>query len=192
MLQRSQEIVYHVRMTDEQFKKNILPWSSKLYPMVKRLLRNDIEVQDALQDVMLKLWDKRHRLIGFEKPEAYILTVCRNHCLDLLKKKRARLLEDEDDHQLINLPQEEANMDDLEKLSIVRKVMETLPEKYREVIQYREIDGFDFEAIKLMTGYEVPHLRVILSRARLKLKEEISKIYDYEKGETKQVAGKIL
>jgi RNA polymerase sigma-70 factor (ECF subfamily) len=70
--------------------------------------------------------------------------------------------------------------------------MEKLPAKYREVIQYREIDGFDFEQIKVMTGFEVPHLRVILSRARLKLKEEIGKIYDYENGENKQAVGGIL
>jgi RNA polymerase sigma-70 factor (ECF subfamily) len=177
-------------MTPDQFKKDILPWSRKLYPMVKRLLKEDADVQDALQDVLLKLWDKRQKLMQFEKPEAYVLAVCRNHCLDMLKKKRARPIEDA--HQLTNLPQEGMNMDALEKLAIVRQVMEKLPAKYREVIQYREIDGFDFEQIKVMTGFEVPHLRVILSRARLKLKEEIGKIYDYEKGENKQAVGGIL
>lgn len=179
-------------MTAEQFKNDILPWSRKLYPMVKRLLKHDAEVQDALQDVMLKLWDKRQKLLQFEKPEAYILTVCRNHCLDLLKKKRPQTMDESQEYQLANLPQQGANMDAMEKLAIVRQVMEKLPEKYREVIQYREIDGFDFEEIKVMTGFEVAHLRVILSRARLKLKEEISKIYDYEAGENKQAVGGIL
>jgi RNA polymerase sigma-70 factor (ECF subfamily) len=179
-------------MTPEQFKNDILPWSRKLYPLVKRLLKSDADVQDALQDVMLKLWDKRQKLAQFEKPEAYVLALCRNHCLDMLKKKRPRPMEEGQTYELSNLPHEGANMDVLEKLAIVRQVMEKLPEKYREVIQYREIDGFDFEEIKLMTGFEVPHLRVILSRARLKLKEEISKIYDYEKGENKHIVGGIL
>ena len=57
--------------------------------MVKRLLKNDAEVQDALQEIMLKLWKKRQQLLQHEKPDAYVLTVCRNHCLDVLKKKRA-------------------------------------------------------------------------------------------------------
>ena len=179
-------------MTAEQFKMDILPWSRKLYPMVKRLLKNDAEVQDALQDVMLKLWNKRQKVNQFDKPDAYILTVCRNHCLDVLKKKRAYLMEEEDDHKLINLPQQGVSMDAREKLDIVRQVIDKLPKKYREVIQFREIDGFEFEEIKAMTGYEVPHLRVILSRARLKIKEEIRKIYDYETGENKQAAGRLL
>lgn len=179
-------------MTAEQFKKDILPWSLKLYPMVKRLLKNDVDVQDALQDVVLKLWAKRDRLTGFDKPEAYILTVCRNHCLDVLKKRRDQLLEAEQDHKLINLPHRGVNLDAREKLEFVQKVIEELPDKYREVIQYREIDGLDFEEIKLLTGHEVPHLRVILSRARMMIKEEIRKIYDYEENGNKQAAGKIL
>ena len=160
--------------------------------MVKRLLKNDAEVQDALQEIMLKLWKKRQQLLQHEKPDAYVLTVCRNHCLDVLKKKRVLLIEEEDNYKLINLPQPGFNMDAREKLTLVRQVIENLPAKYREVIQYREIDGFDFEEIKVMTGYEVPHLRVMLSRTRLKIKEEIRKIYDYEQREDRQTAGKIL
>jgi hypothetical protein len=37
---------------------------------------------------------------------------------------------------------------------------------------------------------EVPHIRVILSRARQKVKEEVGKIYNYE--DKRQFAGKIL
>ena len=179
-------------MTAEQFKKDILPWSRKLHPMVKRLLKNEAEVQDALQDLMLKLWNQRHKLATFEKPEAYILTSCRNHCLDLLKKKREVLSETANDYKLINLQAREGNPEEREKLDIVRKVIEGLPEKFREVIQYREIDGFEFEEIRELTGYEIPHLRVILSRARIKIKEEVRKIYAYEKGENKQASGRVL
>lgn len=179
-------------MTAEQFKNDILPWSRKLYPMVKRLLKNDAEVQDALQDVMLKLWNKRHQILQHEKPDGYVLTVCRNHCLDVLKKKRVLLMEEQDDHRIINLPEQGATMDVREQLVIVRRLIDQLPDKYREVIHYREIDGLDFEEIKLLTGYEVAHLRVLLSRARLKVKEEIRKIYDYETRGNQQTAGKIL
>lgn len=160
--------------------------------MVKRLLKNDAEVQDTLQDVMLKLWNKRDQIFQHEKPDAYVLTVCRNHCLDQLKKKRDFLMDDQNEHRVINLPERGTNLDAREQLDIVQQIIEQLPDKYREVIQYREIDGLDFEEIKLLTGYEVAHLRVLLSRARLKIKEEIRKIYDYETRGNQQTAGKIL
>ena len=179
-------------MTAEQFKQDILPWSRKLYPMVKRLLKNEVDVQDALQDILIKLWNKRENIQQYEKPEAYVLTMCRNHCLDVLKKKRDQLVDAAEDYRLMNLPQQGVSHEAREKLAIVHQVIEQLPNKYREVIQYREIDGLGFDEIKQMTGFEVPHLRVILSRARVMIKEEIRKIYDYEQRTSRQAVGKVL
>ncbi len=156
--------------------------------MARRMLKSNSEAQDAIQEVMMKLWDKKDKLTHIEKPEAYILTLCRNYCLDVLKKKRARPVEDENDQRLVNLPQQSTNYEAREKLEIVHQIIAGLPDKYREVIQYREIDCLDFEEIKALTGFEVPHIRVILSRARLKIKEEIRKIYDYEPKEHQSVA----
>lgn len=167
-------------MTSEQFKIEILPWSVKLYPMARRMLKSDAEAQDAVQEVMMKLWDKRKNLTKIEKPAAYILTLCRNHCLDVLKKKRSRPTEEENDYRLISLSQQTTDYESREKLEIVHQIIEGLPRKYREVIQYREIDGLDFNEIKELTAFEIPHIRVILSRARLRIKEELQKIYDYE------------
>ena len=175
-------------MTPEQFKIEVLPWSVKLFPMVRRMLKSDSEAQDAIQDVMMKLWDRKDSLVDIEKPEAFILITCRNHCLDLLKKKRVRPAEGDNDYKLINFPQQTTNYEAREKLEIVHKIIGSLPDKYREVIQYREIDGLDFEEIKAITGFEIPHIRVILSRARLKIKEEIRKIYNYETKEHQSVA----
>jgi RNA polymerase sigma-70 factor (ECF subfamily) len=45
----------------------------------------------------------------------------------------------------------------------------------------REIDGLSIEEIHHLTGYEMPHIRVLLSRSRTKVKEEIEKIYNYER-----------
>jgi RNA polymerase sigma-70 factor (ECF subfamily) len=167
-------------MTPEEFKIEIIPWSVKLYPMANRILKNDSEAQDAIQEIMIKLWDKRNKLSHLDNPGAYIYTLCRNHCLDVLKKKRPSVIEDENDQKLINLPQQPTNYETSEKLEIVHRIIESLPKKYREVIQLREIDGLDFDEIKDITGFEIPHIRVILSRARLKIKEELSKVYDYE------------
>ncbi len=175
-------------MTPEQFKIEVLPWSVKLFPMARRMLKSDSEAQDVIQEVMIKLWNKRDNLGEIEKPEAYILTLCRNHCLDVLKKKRARPAEEENDYKLVNIQQRTTDYEAREKLEIVHQIIESLPDKYREVIQYREIDGLDFEEIRALTGFEVPHIRVILSRARLKIKEEIRKIYDYGPKEHQSIA----
>ncbi|RIH63676.1 hypothetical protein D1164_18145 [Mariniphaga sediminis] len=75
-------------MTEQEFKNSVLPFSRKLYPMLKRILREEEETRDALQDLIVKLWNKRHELKKCQNQKAYIFTVARNYCFDLLKKKR--------------------------------------------------------------------------------------------------------
>ena len=168
-------------MTAEEFKNKVIPYSVKLYPMLFRILKNEEETRDALQDLMLKLWNKRDELQQCTNLSAYVITIAKNHSFDLLKKQRPVAI-DESDLKLFRLEAAEPDAEKRERLELVHKTIENMPEKYREIIRYRDIDGFSFDEIKEMTGLEVPNIRVILSRARLKVKEEIEKIYSYESG----------
>lgn len=176
-------------MTTEEFKNTVIPFSRKLYPMLFRILKDEEETRDALQDLMVKLWDKRGELSSCTNLSAYIITVARNHSFDLLKKKRPVRINGDEDHNVMSLKVDDAS-ETKEQFLHVRQSIERLPEKYRTVIRLRDIDGFEFEEIKEMTGYEVPYIRVLLSRARQKVKEEVEKTYDY--GLSGKVAGKIL
>ena len=176
-------------MTTEEFKNTVIPFSRKLYPMLFRILRDEEETRDALQDLMVKLWNKRDELKNCDNPSAYIYTVARNLSFDLLKKRRPVNLNEHDEPKMLLLKSEDSS-EAKERLQEVRKVISQLPEKYREVICLRDIDGFEFEEIKELTGYEVPYIRVLLSRARQRVKEEVEKIYDY--GLSGKVTGKVL
>jgi len=171
-------------MTAEEFKKMVIPYSVKLYPMIFRILKNEEETRDALQDLMLKLWDKRSALKQCSNLSAYIITIAKNYSFDLLKKKRPVVFDENNEFRFMNIEEESFDPDKKEKFEYIHKTIEQLPDKYKTVIKLRDIDGFTFEEIKEFTGFEVTHIRVILSRARLKVKEEIEKIYDYD--ETKR------
>lgn len=175
-------------MTSEEFKIQVLPWSRKLYPMIRRYLRSDAETQDAVQELMLKLWDKRELLDKIGNRDGYILRMAKNHCLDVMKKSKARLLEDNEERMILRLPGHEADYETSERLEQVHRVIGGLPEKYRQVIQYRDIDGFEFDEMAELTGYEAPYLRVLLSRARGMVKTEIEKIYRFGIGKHEEMA----
>lgn len=177
-------------MTTEEFKNSVLPVSRKIYPMLKRILKNEEETRDALQDLMLKLWDRRFELTKCKNRNAYIVTMAKNYSFDLLKKKRPSAIGEKEEYKILQLEAAETDYETKEKFEQVQKVIANLPEKYRTVIEMRDIDGFSFEEIKEMTGFEVPYIRVILSRARQKVKEEVEKIYNYE--DKRQFARQIL
>lgn len=177
-------------MTTEEFKNKVIPFSQKLYPMLFRILKNEEETRDALQELLLKLWSKRYDLNQCVNQSAYIIAMAKNYSFDLLKKKRPKIMDEKEEYQILNLPANETGPDTKEKFEHIQKIIENLPEKYRVVIQARDIDGFTFEEIKELTGLEVPHIRVILSRARLKVKDEFEKIYNY--GNERKFARQIL
>ncbi len=177
-------------MTAEEFKNKVIPFSRKLYPMIFRILRDEEETRDAVQDLMVKLWNKKGELKHCSNLPAYIITTAKNYSFDLIKKKRPIRIGEKEEHKMINLEARNVTQETKEKFDHVHKIIEELPEKYKLVIRLRDIDGFSFEEIKEMTGFEIPNLRVILSRARLKVKQEVEKIYDYDR--TRKVTQKIL
>ena len=177
-------------MTAEEFKTGMIPYARKLYPLVKRILGDEEEVRDALQELMIKLWNKRDFLESCQNQDGYILTTARNLCFDLKKKHKIRNIEALDEART-SLPAPEEDPDNREKWEHVHRIMENLPEKYREILQYREMDGFTFEEIHTLTGLETSYIRVLLSRSRIKVREEMRKIYNYERG-TYQPVGQIL
>lgn len=177
-------------MTAEEFKNRVIPYSRKLYPMLFRILRNEEETRDALQELMVKLWNKRNDLEHCKNESAYIITMARNYSFDVLKKKRPQSIDENEEHKILNLKADDVSVDTKEKFEHVHSVIQGLPEKYRTVIQLRDIDGLSFDEMKAMTGLEVSNLRVILSRARNKVKQEVEKIYNYDT--TKQLAREVL
>jgi RNA polymerase sigma-70 factor (ECF subfamily) len=177
-------------MTAEEFKDRAIPMALKLYPMLFRILKSEEETRDALQDLMMKLWNKRKELDKCLNLEAYIITVAKNYSFDLLKKKKPSAIGEMEEYKILNIETNETSQELREKYEHIHRTIEKLPEKLQTVIRLRDIDGFSFEEIKEITGFEVPYLRVILSRARLKVKQEVEKIYDYDK--TRRFAQKIL
>jgi len=179
-------------MTAEEFNGHIIPYSRKLYPMVRRILKNDEETRDALQELMMKLWGKRFELGRCTNLNAYIMSMAKNHCLDVLKKKRPERLNGNEEYKILNLQSDEKIFELKERHEQVSRIIGGLPEKYREILQFRDIDGLSFEEIKELTGLEVPHIRVILSRSRQRVKSELEKIYNYEQGTVKKLAQQVL
>lgn len=177
-------------MTEEEFKIEVIPFTRKLYPMMKFILKDQEEARDALQEMMYKLWRSRNELAKWKNPQAYIVTMAKNYCYDLLKKKKPSRIEDNVSGSFLHLEDGISDHELKEKYEQVRLIIDSLPEKHRQVIRLRDVDGFEFEEIKVLTGLEISNIRVILSRARQKVKEELKKIYDYE--DKRQTAGKIL
>ena len=75
-------------MSQERFKAEILPIRQKLFHIAQHILVEEEEAEDAVQEVLLKLWHTRDSLQNYDNAAAFATTVTKNHCLDRLKVKK--------------------------------------------------------------------------------------------------------
>jgi len=165
-------------METAEFKRMVIPLCSKLLHFAYMLLRDTGEAEDAVQEVCLKLWKIRESLENYNSVEAFAMKVTRNWCLDRLKAKKPVYIEhyangyeastDEwNPHQLL---------ENHDKLKLLDALMQRLPEQQKMIVQLRDIEGLEFEQIADMMEMNLNAVRVNLSRARNRMKEEILKI----------------
>jgi RNA polymerase sigma-70 factor (ECF subfamily) len=167
-------------MTTEEFKSRLLPAKNKLYRFAFSLLSNREEAEDAVQEVYLKMWDMRNDLGQYKSTEALMMTITRNHCLDKLKvkKNKAYSLNTEYNKSTTDDVQKKTEQSDL--IQKVKMVMQKLPEQQRTIVHLRDVEGYDYDEILKITGYEMNYVRVNLSRGRKKIRETINHLQSYE------------
>ena len=171
-------------MDANEFKSRFLPCHQKLYRVAFRLMGNVQDAEDMVQETYLRLWKKREELppdIG--NMEAYCMTIIRNLCLDALKapqmEEEHRPIEECDMPEANNLTREVEMKDEA---SIVHRIIGELPEQQRQIVKMRDVDDCSYEEIGQATGLTTVNIRVLLSRARKKIREQMSAINSYEYG----------
>ena len=168
-------------MDSAEFKTKIIPLGRKLYNFARLLLNDQVEAQDAVQEVYIKLWNNRNKMQTIENIEAFAMKITRNWCLDRLKTKRPVLIEDYSKNY--DFQKEKNNthniLENTDRLNEFNNIMQSLPEQQRMIIQLRDVEGYEFEEIADILSVNINTIRVNLSRARKKIKESIINIENH-------------
>jgi RNA polymerase sigma-70 factor (ECF subfamily) len=176
------------------FKKQIMPLNGRLFHYAFLLLRNKPEAEDAVQEVCLKLWKIRDSLEQYNSVEAFAIKVTRNWCLDRIKAKKPLYIDNYnswyDKKSEENDPH--AALENNDSMRLMYRIIDTLPAQQRQIIQLREMENLEFEAIAEIMDMNINAVRVNLSRARNKIREEMLKYESNGQISNSDIAGKIL
>ena len=136
-------------MKEISFRNDVLPLKNKLFRLALRITLNREEAEDVVQDTMIKVWNARERWQDLESIEAFSLTIARNLSLDRIKKKENQndSIENEKIEQPDTASTPSERMIQKDKLDIVRKMIDELPEKQRSCLQLRDIEGKAYREI---------------------------------------------
>jgi len=162
-------------MSQELFRAAILPMREYLFATARRILSEEEDAEDAVQEVLLKLWYIRESLGNYDNVEAFVTTVTKNHCLDKLKVKRRT----EGMTESVMGMHSESNPYELTERNntheIIKRIIDTLPPLQREIIRMKDMEEYEVDEIAEITGTKSEAVRMNLSRARKKVREEFIK-----------------
>ena len=159
-------------MTEKAFHRDYLSLAETLYRVAYYLLESEAEAEDAVQEVFLKLWDTHDSLDGVRSPKAYSITLLKNLCLDRIRRARHLCFPEQLPEQPAPHLQDD-EMDERMRLDKVLKAIKALPDRQREILLLRTVEGLSYEEIAERTGMNPLTLRVLLSRARTTIKNKI-------------------
>lgn len=164
----------------EAFQAKVLPVKNKLYRFAIKLLQSEEDAKDVVQEVLIKVWNKRGELGHLKSFEAWCMTVTRNLSLDKLKSKHNRSGSFPEGFEVV-----ENRKDPLENLEIndamrkVNQLIQELPEKQKQIIMLRDIEGFTYNEISEILAIDINQVKVNLFRARKAIKENLLNLNTY-------------
>lgn len=163
-------------MTATEFKETYIPHKLKLFRVANALLCHSEDAEDAVQETYIKLWKMKESLDTITNSEAYSVTMVKNISLDILRSKSRKGYNVSIDEVQISDDTTAANEGKFEaqnQLVFVSKWLDTLPREQKMVFIHRHKQGMSVREIAELLQLSESNVKVILSRLRKRLKEEL-------------------
>ncbi|MBO7128884.1 MAG: sigma-70 family RNA polymerase sigma factor [Prevotella sp.] len=164
------------------FRNDVLPLKNELFRLALRITLNRVEAEDVVQETMIKVWNRRDHWDELESIEAFCLTICRNIAIDKTRKaenQNQSLADEHDapDHSYSSNPEEQAMQQD--RVRLVRRLIDNLPEKQRSVMQLRDIEGKSYKEIAQILAISEEQVKINIFRARQTIKQKFIETEKY-------------
>jgi len=168
-------------MNLEAFQNRVMPAKNKLFRFALRFLGNEDEAKDVVQEVLIKVWNGREQMNEIQNWEAWCMRITKNLSLDrirsLSRKPTQSIEEGINVHQKDLTPHE--TTEQKESMQSISILIASLPEKQRQVIHLRDVEGYSYNEICDILELDLNQVKVNLFRARTTVRERLIKINTY-------------
>ena len=134
-------------------------------------LGNASDAEDAVQETFIRYVQKRPVLKDEEHVRAWLLKVCRNKCMDILRWRNR--------HQTVDIDEVAAYTGKRESSGIF-EALARLPEKYRTVLLLYYVEDYRAEEIAKVIDRTTSAVKMRLKKGRLLLKEAYEEMEEFQ------------
>lgn len=166
-------------ISEKEFLNIINIFKDKLFRFAKRLLISNEEAEDAVQEIIVKLWIQKEKTSTIKNVESYAMTMTKNYCLDRLKSKQAHNLKLIHSNYQDDCESLEKKIEIRDSVAWINQLIKKLPVRQQIILQLRDIEQYEFDQIAEITNMSHGAIRVALFRARNTLKEALLKTHQH-------------
>jgi len=130
-------------------------YSHKLFSFVFKVLKNEEEANDIVQEVFVKIWESREKLGDYQLLNSYIFTIAYNNSVDLIRKRinSNKYLDHLKNSSIIQIIPAAISEIEFNELNIqVEKLIANLPERQKQVYLLHREDGLTYPEIAEQLG----------------------------------------
>jgi RNA polymerase sigma-70 factor (ECF subfamily) len=168
------------------FEQIVLRYKEPLINFVYHYLGDRIDAEDVVQETFLRVYRNKHLYRNIAKFSTWIYTIASNLAKTELRRRRRRRLFsisqmgfDNRDYDLpSDEPTPEGVVDGGMKESIVRRAIETLPVKFKEVVILRDVQEFSYEEIGEILDIPIGTVKSRVNRGRSRLQKKLQHLLD--------------
>jgi len=146
-----------------------------LYLFCLKMLGDVDSAKDIVQNVFLKVFERREQLHHHEKFKPWLFTIARNDCFTQLKQSQ-RMTNFSDEDQTNQERIAVINYERTEQSEIVNKAIAALKPNYREVIIMREYNNLSYQEIAGILQLSESAVKSLLFKARQTLSKILTPI----------------
>jgi RNA polymerase sigma-70 factor (ECF subfamily) len=169
-------VSFILKRHQENYREIINRYQKKLFSYLYRLVRNKEEVEDILQNVFVKVFKNLDSFDTKKKFSPWIYRIAHNEAINFLKRRNKKQFISWED--MANENKSEARSEEKSPFDAwiskesdreVRKAMQALPVKYREILEMRYFQEKTYSEIGKVIKKPVNTVGTLLSRAKNKL-----------------------
>ncbi|HNS20038.1 MAG TPA: sigma-70 family RNA polymerase sigma factor [Sedimentisphaerales bacterium] len=166
---------------DSAFDRIVEQHSAEIAALANRLLGWPGDVEDVVQEVFLSAFLGLKKFRGECRLRTWLFTITVNRCRSFRFRRRRVLarvaIDDPEAAAGSGSGCDQVPMDE-ETFAMVRRAVQTLPRKYREVTVLRYLQGLQTQEICDLLGITANAMQVRLNRARARLKEQLGDLFE--------------
>lgn len=178
-------LIASVRQGDvASFEGLVRKYQAKVFGTARRYARRESEVEDIVQEVFLKAFQKLASFRGEAPFEHWLMRLTVRTCFDFLRQHRRNretaftdLTDPEDDwlSRFASAP-ESAREDAEAARALVQRLLDRLSPPSRLVITLLELEDRSVKEIAALTGWSIPLVKVRAFRARAEMRRLLNRL----------------